>query len=411
MYNPLQPQGKGIIGGQGRRPKSRLYMGQIATRGFVPVTLTAPATATQMMSRSPHISRQAITQLKIIIPNFYVNPSAPFQELGTGATATVTASIEYPASTFTQVTFNGGATSYDIPDLSMVTSDFVTVAIPDNTVFYVRIYFVCAGGIVYNNVHPLSSFGAGVESGTSGVTDKTMSGTVTTANSHLDPCAIIGWTDKSSIIILGDSKTHGTGDSTADATRDFGEVARAVGGNYAYINLARGSDKASAFVDPTATVNRRALMAYGSHLICNYGYNDVSTDSGPTTFANLNLIWTYARSIGLKVFQTTIGPRTSSSDSWATLAGQTKTTPNTANTLALNFLIRRAVSNPPGVLAGVIEQSNVISSSPDSGLWPVDGTSNKYTADGLHESTAGYTLIRDSGCYDATLFTGGRLEK
>ena len=83
------------------------YTGLVATRCLAPISLNT--TNKQLMTRSPHYSRTDITSLQIVIPNWYVNPSSTHAEIGSGADATVTASIEYPENTFTQILFSGTA--------------------------------------------------------------------------------------------------------------------------------------------------------------------------------------------------------------------------------------------------------------------------------------------------------------
>jgi hypothetical protein len=93
---------------------SLLYTGQLATRSFVPqINSTSNK---QMMSRSRHISRTTITSLAIVVANWYVSHSTLI-EVANGGPATITASVEYPAGTFTQIKF-GGSASGTLPDMN-----------------------------------------------------------------------------------------------------------------------------------------------------------------------------------------------------------------------------------------------------------------------------------------------------
>src|ERR1017187_6734104 len=74
-----------------------VYTGQVATRTFVPQFIDT--TNKQFNSRSFHIARDTITALQIAVPNWYVGSGT---ETSIAQTATITASIEYPAATFTQ---------------------------------------------------------------------------------------------------------------------------------------------------------------------------------------------------------------------------------------------------------------------------------------------------------------------
>jgi hypothetical protein len=152
-----------------------LYEGFCAARAYAPETFSA--SYTQLMTRSSHFSRVSITKLKIMIPNFYVNSASGLVETATGSSATVTASVEYPSGTFTQIKFNG-STSGTIPSGSTIISDYVTVTIPNNTQFWIRMFWTNPSGVVYSRVFEDPTIGEIMDYAASGLTDKTMSGTV-----------------------------------------------------------------------------------------------------------------------------------------------------------------------------------------------------------------------------------------
>lgn len=379
----------------------RSYIGFVATRGEVP---TNTNTVSQMMSRSVHYSTTDITRLKIGIPNWWVNSSSPFQELGTGGTATVTASIEYPAGTFTQVLFNGSS-SGSIPDLTTLVSDWVSVTIPNNTKFFVRIYFVNSVSVIpFSTTNPTSSAGSGVEAGNSGITDKTLSGTVSSSNTHLSPVFIIGDTDQASVVFIGDSKCIGTNDTTVDSHSDYGELAKSFGLKpYGYSLTCRGSDSASKFILPDAANNRLAIWKYATHIVNGYGYNDIWNDgsTASVTMETMQTIYKWAHQANKKVYQITIGPKTTSTDSFATTANQTiSNTTRDTNRKAFNALVR---TNRSGA-DGYFELADSQESARDSGKWNVDGTPNKYTSDGIHESSFTYNLERTNEVIPRTIF-------
>jgi len=115
-------------GGGGATP----FLGLVATRCRMTQQTSGFASA---MYRSSHTSTDAITSLKLVFPNFQLgNP-----DTSNAAVMTITASIEFPAGTFTQVKF-GGSASGTIPDFGLVTSDFVNVSIPNATQFWVRFF-------------------------------------------------------------------------------------------------------------------------------------------------------------------------------------------------------------------------------------------------------------------------------
>ena len=387
-----------LAGGLGGVPLDP-YTGLVATRCLAPISRNG--TYKQLMARSPHYSRTAITSLQIVIPNWYVNPASTHAELGAGADATVTASIEYPAGTFTQILFSGAAAG-TVPNIGQLLSDVCTVTIPDNTLFWVRIFWDCpgSGGVltVGHDLDGASRPGCGLEVAVSGLTDKTMSGTVAGADNEFSPVAIIGTTTKRSVVIVGDS--IGLGDTTrevvGDISGDFGVVARSIGPNYAYASYCQNGDQGEDFI--ASHTNRVALFPYASDLICEYGNNDVWTNSAAvaTVQTILQTIWAYMTDLGpeKKAHQITITTRTTSSDNFATAGNQTSVSaPNEGRRITLNAWLRTI----PAGLTGCCDITTVLETGLGTGLWITDGGANTYTLDGTHPNTASSILVRDSG--------------
>ena len=371
------------------------YTGLVATRCLAPTSLNT--TNKQLMSRSPHYARTAITSLQIVIPNWYVLPSGAHGETGSGADASVKASIEYPANTFTQILFSAAATG-TVPNGGQLISDTTTVSIPDGALFWVRIFWDGGVGGVLSIAHDLSGTGlpgAGLELAVSGLTDKTMSGTVTAADNEFSPVAIIGTTTRPSVVIVGDSIALGdsTKESTGDASGDFGIVARSIGPQYAYAQYAQNGDQAEDIV--ASHTNREALFAYASHLVSEYGSNDLFTNSASaaTVLGLQQTIWGWMSARGGQAYQTTITPRTTSTDSWATTGNQAQvSSANNTRRIDLNTQIRAV----PAGLSGYFDVADAIETTRNSGVWKVTGSANGYTADGVHPNTEGSVLVRES---------------
>ena len=369
------------------------YTGLVATRCGLCEEINT--TNRQLMSRSSHVSREAITSLRVAIANWYV-PVGSWVETGSGSSATVTASIEYPSGTFTQVTFSGSASGV-VSDGATLLSDPVSVTIPDNTPFWVRQYWVSTTGVLINpqDVSGAGTVGDGLEMGVSGITDKTMSGTVSGSDNYCPPVAIIGTTTKPSVVIVGDSIAWGEGDLTGDTTGTFGILGRGLQASYAFTNLAQRGDDTALFI--AGSTRRQALFPYASHLICQYGFNDIygAARSAATVLANQATIRGYMKGLGSEKFayQTTITPKSTSTDSWATTGNQTADGLN-GTRLTVNAGIRG--------LAYYIELADQVESARDSGKWKVTGSAFGYTADGVHPNTAGYALVRDSGVVGVT---------
>lgn len=377
------------------------YLGQVATRSHLHSNRATGSTRT--MSRSFHIARDDITSLQIVLANWFVAwASSPSDgsEANAGAEATLTASIEYPAGTFTQVRW-GGATSYAQPDGETTVSDAVTLAIPRGAQFWVRVFRICSAGILYTSFGVASQVD-GMEYGGAEITDKTTSGTVASgAGNGFYPCAIIAQTRRPSVIAYGDSITLGVQDAVNDGSADLGQFTRSLGPSFAYINAGIGGDRAQTFASGHA--KRSPLAAYASHIICGFGRNDIAIGrTGAQVLADLQTI--YALFPGKPVFQSTTVPWTTSSDSWATVTNQTADA-SEAQRLILNRAIRAV---PPG-LAGYFDVANALESSPDSGRWatPPGGTTGAdvaSTTEGVHPALRGYLAVKQSGVVNPGMF-------
>lgn len=331
------------------------------------------------MSRSEHISRDVIASLKLVIPNWYVdtdNNTNTWAELGTGSTASVKASIEFPAGTFTQVLFSASATG-SIASGSNIVSDSLVIAIPKDTEFWVRVSFINTGGILYKPIVANTALGDHIETT---ATDKTMSGTIldSAPGYAFPPAAIIAQTNNRSVFLIGTSRTFGLKD-TPDATGNIGQMERSLGPSYAYCNCGISFDSAAHLAVNNA--KRAALAnAYFTDVIVEHGANEGS-DTLATRQANLAII--YALFPTLRIYGCTVTPNTTSSDSWATVANQTIVW----DLAAFNDWIRTR----PVPLVAVFEISDLVSNAHNSNKW-IPG----YTVDGVHENSTANIAIQNS---------------
>lgn len=374
------------------------YLGQVATRARIAVAFNAGAT--RQMSRTQHIARDAISNLRLVIPNWYV-PGQATGEANPGAAATLKASVEYPAGTFTQVLF-GAAATYVAPNGETSVSDAVTVAIPRGELFWVRIYRECAAGIIYSGG---GSPADTLEFGGAEITDKTMSGSVANAGggNSFYPVAIIAQTRRPSAILFGDSNTEGAGETDPDNTNDRGILARSVGPLGGYIDCGRGSDTIQGFRG--ANAKRLALQQYASHIFFALGRNDQALGVRTATQI-MDDITAVAATFSRPAYCVTIPPTTTSSDSFATVANQTVQNPETSR-LQVNRWMRAV----PRYFIGCIDIATALESSFESGKWVTPpggatGAAVASTADGVHPNSVGHRRIRD-----ARLITPGHLAR
>jgi len=361
-------------GGSGVRAKR---WGQVATRTVVPSAINAGIF--QTMSRTVHIARDAITSLKLLYPNWYV--PAGSGETGSGGVMTITASIEYPAGTFTQVMFSS-ATSGTAASGANLLSDETAVVIPFGATFYVRTLQANATATI--NQGPSTPVRPGDGFRASGSTDQTMGGTVNTATGTIyGPSAILANTAVGSAFLLGDSLVYGSQDN-GDATTDTGYFSRAIGHAKPYINCGVSGDTAAGFL--LGNTQRLALAQYCTVVFCDYGTNDVF---GARTADQLiaDLI-TIRNLFALQFYQATLLPRVLStgSDSFVTVATQTIQTANSHRNRANNMI--RASGIP--LLSGFVDVAAVVESpitpagawSGQSGVWREMGVVRATTGDG-----------------------------
>jgi lysophospholipase L1-like esterase len=367
-------------GGTGTGPAAPTpTLRQVATGTHVANVLAASSANVTTFSRTPHVLKSAVSALSIVLPGWYVNG----QTETAAASATWTASIEYPANTFVQVTF-GGQTSGTIANGGNLVSDMMPVSIPKGAKFWVRLFQNAPSKAIYFNYYA----GDGTAYFTSPATDLTMSAAALSSGSLspatfasiTTPLAILGLSTDPAIGVFGDSIAVGRGD-TADAGVPLqGHLGRAFGANYAVGNMGVSGDSIAPFLAGNA--KRMSLAQYFTHFAVNMGTNDITGGAAAATVAtNTNAL--VALFGGKPVALCTISPRTTSTDSWATTTNQavlaSESVRVTENT--------RRLAGIAGVKA-IYDVNPAVESvaSPESGLWKAPS----YTADGVHPAVAAY---------------------
>jgi hypothetical protein len=301
----------------------------------------------------------------------------------------VTASVEYPAGTFTQLLFSGSS-SANITNGNYVLSDFASVNIPDRVEFFVRIYYTNAAGIIWTNGD--LSVGEAMTYGVSGVIDQTMSGTVVTTAGGANvmrPLAILGYTRKPTAGLVGDSIVQLGADTLASGIPDLGELARSIGSSLGYLNLAVSGEQLM-----SGSINKRLdFLACCTHIFNNYGINDffAGKTAAQIITAQANLRG-QAKIAGKPFYVATVTPRCTSTDSFATTGNQTKFSGD-AERVSYNNCVRAGLSG----VTGFFEMADLAESARDSGVWPVNGAANWSTADGVHPSQRLVQVFKDSG--------------
>lgn len=369
-----------LIGG------GKLYLGNVATRLTMPPILS-PNSLTQGSARTYHFSRDAITSLKLIFANW------TGLEVPTGAPILIKASVEYPAGVFTQVNFSGSSEG-TILSGQMLTSDLVDISIPNGAKFYVRSFQTSTAGVIYDTRADTAN-GDAFEFAGAGLIDKTMGGTVGNQAGFRGngPVAIIAMTEKPTVGLIGDSRQYGFSDSYTGVSGDVGEAGRSIGPYYGYINAGVSGANTYDYLNGQNS-QRDILLGYCSHIVSNLGVNDCYAQLPQNEiYARLSAIRSH---YGKPFFQTTIPPKTATTDGWATLNNQSSAIGD-ANRLGLNTLIR---ANSNG-FSGVFDIEPIVSTLNSSGIMAWNPGN---TIDGVHETNSANIAILASGVIDPSAF-------
>lgn len=382
------------------------YLGQVATRcglydgGF-------SAGNVQAMTRSAHIATEPLTQVQIMWPNWNVSSGA---ESNLDSATSLELSIEYPADTYKRITFQGVNVATAAIGVPFYVSDFVFCNIPEGAMFWIRARFTLTGATT--NGMPtctgvLPNWGTGVGNAYEGIIlSATTSGTNlvmtkgsggnsgnsdgfnTNFSNSARPAAILQFTNQPSVFLAGDSIFASVGDA-ADSQFATGWGARAVGNKYGWINAGVSGEALAQIYNNANYTKRATLSTFCSHVISNYGTNDFPTAATTTLTRYGTFLTNYFA--GKPVLISTLLPRTTSSDVFATEVNQTVTA-NEAIRLAFNDGIR--LGQVLGRRDGILDVDQIASSAYSSGKWKVFGTSaNKMTSDGTHPSQLGANFI------------------
>jgi hypothetical protein len=352
------------------------YTGQVTTNVMVPNSIIAASNSA--MTRTAHYTRGGISNIQAVYAGWYVNVANGFlgQEVPTGS-YTASFWVEYPVGTYTQID-----NSITVATAVNTAGTNVNISIPANTYFYTWTYFTGGTFPFFSD----TTGGVGTVLYTDESSNINTSGVATTPGTLTDnftrrrrtgPVAIVGTRTGISVACIGDSRTAGTGDK-ADGSTNRGNLARAIGGNFDCINLGVGSDDPSMWIFGGA--NRRSLAkTYCTNIVDELGINLFNNRlmTGSSSFsykARMQYIFN-----GMPYVMTTLEPKTSSTDSFASAVNQTVLLPNSAT---FNTSVR--------ALSNFIELRTPVEDPNNLGKWISNGMANRETIDGLHPNTFGY---------------------
>lgn len=299
---------------------------------------------------------------------------------------TVRAGLEV-SSTVWPVFFNGKR-DVQIDVGGMAVSDPIPASVTQNTTVWSRTYVqVASAGLKW----PLGAVATLTANGEGNTTsDMSLSGTVPTVQAFAySPFAIVAEQNigarRPFVSIIGDSIAAGQNltHTEAEPSGDYGFAMRALQvANIGYINASRAGDKASDWGVMGRYMQLRSAVPIGTtHAIVEFGINDITNGASLGTMqTRLGAVWAALTRLGIKVYQTTITPVSTSTDSWATTGNQTTHATNSVRT-SVNDWIRTT----PSPLSGYFEVADTVESARNSGIWKA-----LYTADGTHPSLTGH---------------------
>jgi lysophospholipase L1-like esterase len=369
------------------------YTGLVATRGKL--LASYDTSNNQMMARSFHYTRTAVTSLQVRFGCWYVFISTDV-ESAPGSDCVIKGDVEYPVGVCHPLTFSG-MSSVTVAKGTDVLSDPINITIPTNT---------NASGLIYSDEVGDWATGDLIDVGVSGIADHTVDcGTVPLTVGFMSfPLTIVGKVPnaQASVCLLGDSIVDGAHDVYSGTSGDVGILARSVGPTLGYVNMGISNDTSSRF--NAGHTQRDKELQYCTSAISGYGHNNFAADGESLAVMEASLATMYttltANMIGSKtIIQTTIIPWTTDmANNWTTTVDQ-MTTAFQTSVAGFNTDLLAATVGPPG---GSYNTSSILGTGTNNSLWIVDGTDFYSTADGVHPSPGGYGLIQSSGIIDTS---------
>lgn len=341
--------------------------------------------------RSGQMSYVGLEAIQVGIWNGYIGSATSGVETGSGGTLDVYLSVEYPPGNFQRLTWNG-TDHGTLADNAMGYTDVVplTIPIPAFTRFRIAGYFVCGGSgrvtsISITNSADRAAWGDEYQVST-GV-DRTMDSTVLGSGSvsSVHPQVVLGYSSLPVGVGIGDSQMLGTNDKYMDPQGGRG-LHRALAQLGPSVDVAAGGDQANLYLVSNSIRSEIIRVSKASFGVLNYGINDITTgrSSAQLTADRASIRALYP---GVKLYGTTISPKSSSTDSFKTALNQT-THANNSVRLTFNQSLRAAPVGPGSIdIAGLVETDtgNEALLVQDGGVW-LPGMSD----DGTHFTSPGY---------------------
>lgn len=329
-----------------------------------------------------HTVAQTCFDLQAEFSNFY---NASGAETDGPNVISVKASIVDQSANIHPLTFRGQLTASIDPGGS-VKADPLGRTFKRGEMWYMRTYVsVASAGMKWPL--GLTTYGSNGSEGYSAGVDLTGGGTVTSVQAgSYHPTSFLARpigpnADAVQWALIGDSVSDGSGDARSDAGMfeyALGPQSTDVPADYLLQRVCWPSDAPSFWYSgPRYARSRRPFLDTATHVIDELGINGLTNLS----ISQCQALWQQMVDRGIKVYAMTIPPRTTSTDSWATVGNQTVLGSEYVR-VAYNEFVRSL----PAPLSGYIEVADTLETSRNSGKWKVNGIANGPTSDGVHPS-------------------------
>jgi lysophospholipase L1-like esterase len=278
-----------------------------------------------------------------------------------------------------------GADTVTIPPGGSIIADPVYIDGTAGDVFYTRVTATLATGNTY-----VYTGAADAGYAFNPAQDNSRSGTnyAGGANQSVVPTRILGRPATAParvFALVGDSIVQG---ALATTQYEGGYASGLLSAGVPFVKIAKGGESAFNVTSLGGFSRRLSVITGCTDAIVEYGTNDaVAGRTAAQLQADLVTIYGRLTRMGIKrIWQTTITPRTTSTDSFATTANQTPVSGFAVGGARdqVNAWIR---ANTAGI-TGYIEVADAVESSRNSGAWKPS-----FTTDGVHPSQTGHTAI------------------
>lgn len=405
----------GLVGAGSPAPKWRIA----DSNSRLPTSRLNSGSTNRHMTRTPRFVCADTEQMCVVLPNFYLNATAGANNYGaqspTGnALDVVEMSLESPLGNTVSITFSGNRTvtlsngqvklvSDPIPALS-----FGLLKFSATDIYWVKgAISIPAGGYVPSHQRIMANDFAGTQYLWCDTANTSMSsvdvagaftstGTAPASTSTGFNPLLIAWHEREAFLAIGDSIGEGNASGNSGVWgRSFFNIAA---GNYGHnskplLNICVSSANLTLL---TETEGWREYIGYADIAFDEFGTNSVDT-AVPLLdqLTRHRSLWSTLRSAGIKkIYKTELMCRTTSTDTWATVANQTVAARWGSGEEAEQHNDAMLIELSDGRIDGIIS-TKAVKDPVNPYKWRCDdaATARYSTNDHLHPSSSGNVLL------------------